>query len=353
MGRPRRSLPSSPVFKNLPLWANAALFLASAAVVWLAGSRLARYVDAIADKTGIGRQFLGILLLGGVTSLPELASSATATLTGSPALAVNGVLGSAAVNVLLLAVADAVFGRNALTSTPGTPQVMLQAVLGIVLLSLVVGAVVAGDVLVLGIGAFSWAMLAGYVGAVWLLAKAKDLHSWRPERGGQDEQGPSPDAGSQSTGRLSAKTAAAGAVILVAGYVLAQSGDAIARQTGLGQGFFGAVFLGLATSLPELSTVIASVRLRRYEMAMADVFGTNLFNVTIVVLIDALHGGEPVLTEVSRSAGFGALLAILLTAIFLVGMIERRDRTVLRMGIDSLLVLGCYLGGVVVLYLIG
>ena len=96
--------------------------------------------------------------------------------------------------------------------------------------------------------------------------------------------------------------------------------------------------------------MLAAVRLRRYEMAMADVFGTNLFNVTIIVLVDALHPGGPVLVEAGRFASFGALLAIVLTAVFLVGMIERRDRTVFRMGIDSLIAIACYAGGLAVLY---
>jgi cation:H+ antiporter len=76
----------------------------------------------------------------------------------------------------------------------------------------------------------------------------------------------------------------------------------------------------------------------------------NLFNVTIIVLVDALHPGDPVLLEAGRFASFGALLAIVLTAVFLVGMIERRDRTVFRMGIDSLFAIACYAGGLVVLY---
>src|ERR687896_1315130 len=139
------------MFKNSPLWANAAVFVVSAIAVWIAGARLADYADAIAEKTGVGRAFLGILLLGGVTSLPELAVAVTATLAGAPALSVNDVLGSAALNVVILAVADVALGRAALTSTLGSPAVLLQGVLSIILLSLVVGAVVAGDVLVLGI----------------------------------------------------------------------------------------------------------------------------------------------------------------------------------------------------------
>ncbi|HEX6155764.1 MAG TPA: hypothetical protein VFZ54_07055, partial [Burkholderiales bacterium] len=83
------------------------IFAAAAAVVWFAGTRIAGYADQIAEKTGLGRELLGLLLLGGVTSLPELAVASTAAVAGHPALSVNDILGSAAINVLIIALADA------------------------------------------------------------------------------------------------------------------------------------------------------------------------------------------------------------------------------------------------------
>jgi len=341
------------MFENVSLGTNAAVFGAAALAVWVAGTRLARYADQIAEKTGFGRELLGILLLGGMTSLPELAVGVFATMAGSPALSVNDVLGSAAINVVILAVADAVYGRNALTSTPAAPEVLLQGALGILMLSFVVGAGIAGDVLVWGMGAWSWLLLTAFLCAVWVIWKSQGLKSWLPT-----QQSPAP-ASSSDTGTghddaslrtLLLHTAAVGAAILVAGFMLARTGEALAEQTGLGASFVGAVLLGFSTSLPELSTVLAAVRLRRYEMALAGVLGTNIFNVVIIVLVDALHPGQPVLIEAGRFAAFSALLASVLTALYLIGMIERRDRTVLRMGIDSLAVLVCYGAGVVVLY---
>lgn len=73
---------------ELPLSPNIAVFVASGAIVWVAGVRLAYCAEAIAERTGVGREFLGVLLLGGVTSLPELAIAVTATLQGTPELSV-------------------------------------------------------------------------------------------------------------------------------------------------------------------------------------------------------------------------------------------------------------------------
>ncbi len=335
---------------EFPLWLNAALFVAGGAVVWFAGTRLARYADAFAEKTGIGRVAVGMMLLGSVTSLPEITIATTSTLQGTPLLSITDVLGSAALNVVILAIADASFGRGALTSIQGSSRVMMQGVLGIVVMALSIGAYVAGDVLFVGIGVWSWLMLAVYVISILLLKSAQQGEAWQPKDSDDRPKQKQDDEENRSLAKLIVLIAVAAAGIVAAGVTLAQTGAALAEQTGLGLSFFGAVFLAVTTSLPEISTTIALARRHQYEMAISGIFGTNIFNVTIIVLVDALHPGGPVLPEVGRPASVGALLGIVLTSIFLVGLIERRDRVLLRMGYDSIAVLLAYAAGLVVLY---
>lgn len=340
------------MFEGWPLPANAAAFAAAAAIVWFAGTRLARYADAIAKATGIGQAVIGMLLLGSVTSLPELAVATTATLQGAPALSVNDVLGSAAINVVILALADAAIGRrDPLTGVVASPTVLLQGVLGMVSMALLVAPSLAGDRLLFGLGGWSWMLAATYLVGLVLVSRSHVEQAWQPQQakpeGGDDDKQPQQEGGLRG---LVLRSAAAGAVILVAGYVLAETGRALAEQTGLGTSFFGAVVLGASTSLPEISTVLAAVKLRRYSMAVGEIFGTNMFNVTIVVLVDALHPGKPVLLEAGPFSSFAALIALVLTAVYLCGILERRDRVVLRMGVDSLAVLVLYAAGLAVLY---
>lgn len=340
-------------FAELSPALNALIFIAAAAAVWFAGTKLAHYASDIADRTGWGQAVLGILLLGGVTSLPELAVATTATLQGTPALSINDVLGSASVNIIVLAIADAISGKRALTSVQGSPVLMLQGVLCIMLMAFAAAPTITGDAGAFGIGVWSWIMLATYLLAIRLIAHSNANQAWRPtfeERSDARDEPNEPDKQGGSMRVLVLRTIAAGAVILFAGFLLARTGQGLAEQTGLGTSFFGAIFLALATSLPEWSTVVAATRLRRYELAISDIFGTNLFNVTIIVLVDALHDGKPVMLETGPFAAFGALLALALTSFYLVGMLERRDRTFLRMGWDSIAVLITYCAGVVVLH---
>jgi cation:H+ antiporter len=137
---------------------------------------------------------------------------------------------------------------------------------------------------------------------------------------------------------------------IVAGFILASTGDAIAQQTGIAESFVGMVLGGISTSLPELSTTLAAVKIRQYEMAFGDAFGTNLFSTMLLFFADLAYPGEPVLNIAGRFLLFAVLLAITLTAIYLAGLIERRNYTIFRMGVDSLTVLVFYAVGLTVLF---
>lgn len=340
------------MFQNWPLTANAALFVASSIAVWLAGSRVARYADALQARTGMGEALIGIFLLGFVSALPEFAVTVSASLAGNAALAANNLLGGMALNVAILASADAAVRREALTAAVATPTPVLQAALLIVLLSVVAAATVIGDRPLGGVGAWSWAILAIYLLSVRLIQQTRGRRPpWVPDEPGRARPAPTLDADDAgAVSRLGLKTLAGAAVILVAGYFLSTTGDALAGQTGLGGSFFGAVFLALATSLPEVSIVYAAVRIGRYEMAIADIFGANLFGLALLFVVDVAYRGGPVIAQLGRFETFAALLAIAVTGLFVAGLVERSHRRVLRMGVDSIAVLMAYAAGIVILY---
>jgi cation:H+ antiporter len=342
-------------FANLPLWANLVAFGAAAGVVWVAGTLISQYAAAISRATGIGHAAIGILLLGGITSLPEAAVTITAAHSGNSALAVNNLLGGISMQVAILAVADVAIGRAALTAVVPNPIVLLQGALNILLLSVVVSGIVVGDVAVFGIGLWLWLVLAVYLYGLRLLTPSEGRLSWRPvpelKRELESKAETSERAAEEkSLASTVLRTAAAGAAIVVAGYVLSKAAEAIAEQTGLGSSFVGAVLVAVSTSLPEVSTVLSAVRLGNYTMAISDILGTNLFDAALLFVVDAVGSGEAVLNRVGRFSAFAAVMGIVVTTLFTLGVIERRDRTILRMGFDSAAVLATYLAGLVILY---
>lgn len=138
---------------EFPLLLNIGIFIGAGVLVWFAGSRLASYADRLAEITGLGAVVIGMIMLGAITSLPEITIGTASTLQGEPLLSISDVLGSTALNVVILAVADAAFGRDALTGIQGSARVMMQGVMGIVIMALAVSSFIVGDVLILGVGA--------------------------------------------------------------------------------------------------------------------------------------------------------------------------------------------------------
>ncbi|MGE3987902.1 sodium:calcium antiporter [Pseudorhodoplanes sp.] len=342
-------------FAQLHLSGNIGLFIGAAIVVWIAGTRIARYADEISVHTGLGHALLGLLLLGGVTSLPELAVSLSAAASGSAALAVNNILGGVTMQVAILAVADFAIGRRALTSVVPDPVVILQGSLNVLLLTLVPTAILVGDMAIFGVGAWSWAILALTIGSLYMLSRSEGRQPWLASNLKQTSRSSkntdsAPRKSQQSLTSVLVKTTVAAAAILIAGYIISSTAEIIAEQTGLGQSFVGAVLVAISTSLPEISTVLSAVRLGLYTMAISDILGTNLFDVGLLFAVDAVSAGEPVLNSAGRFSAVAALLGIAVTTLFVIGLAERRDRTIFRMGVDSALVLAVYFGGLVLLY---
>jgi cation:H+ antiporter len=337
-------------FEQHPLWVNVGLFALGAAIVWAAGTRLSRYADPVAERTGLGHAFIGALLLGGITSLPELATTLTASIGGNGPLAVNNVLGGVAMQVAILAVADALMGGRALSSVIDTSAVLLQGTGLILVLALTAAAITAGSVVVLGVDLWTLAIFVVALLSLYSIKQYEADPRWRPQEESAAEAAPGEAPSDLSTGQLAAWVAGAGLLVVGAGYLVARTGEAIAVQSGLGASFVGAILLAIATSLPEVSTTFEAVRLGHYRLAFSNIFGTNLLDVALLLVADIGFRGGGVLEEVGAFSQFGALLGLVLTAIYLMGLLQRRSRTVLRMGIDSALVLAVYLGGVGVLY---
>ncbi|MEQ5789241.1 sodium:calcium antiporter [Erythrobacter sp. NFXS35] len=335
-----------PNFAALSLPVLAVLFAAGAGLVWYAGTRLAAYADEVSQRTGIGQAVIGVLLLGAVTSLPEISTTTVATLSGNPAMAINNMLGGIALQVVAIALADLFVGQKALTSMVPSTRTMLNALVSIVLLVLAAIGVMIGDwTLPGGIGFFP--LLIGVVFVLCLRQTSREgaIGGWVPA----DEAevaGDEIESMAMSSARLAGLATLMGTIILGGGTLVTLAAEGIAESTGASTGLIGLTLLAAATSLPELSTAIAAVRLRRAELAIGDILGGNMFDVVLILLIDVLDDGEPVLRQVEASSLTAALLAILLTTLILIGLVERRDQYAFRMGYDSIAVLLVYSAGI-------
>jgi cation:H+ antiporter len=340
-----------------PLWIIVIAFLLAIVVIWLGGMRLSGYADEVATRTGLGHAFVGALLLGGVTSLPEAATTISASAIGNAPLAVNNIFGGIALQVVVLAIADWVARGRALSSRIEDDTVLLQATLLILVLVVAVMGVLLQDRLLYGFGGWALGLFAGSMVAFLLIHRQHAQVGWRPDGAPEDAASMLPSAPSQrhagsdmTTAGLACALGASAVVILAGGYVLARTADVLAEHSGLGASFMGAVVVAFATSLPEVSTTLGAVRQGSYAMAYGNIFGANILDLSIIFAADVVYPGGPVLNEVGLFSAVAGLLGIALTTVFLVGLLRRRRRVTAGLGHDSAAVLLLYVAGLAMLF---
>jgi cation:H+ antiporter len=313
---------------------------------------------------------MGLLFLAAATELPEIATTLTAALRQNADLVLGNMFGGITMQTAILAIADLVAAKVALTSYPRKTTTALEGALLVVLLALLLALAMLGDrVVALSVGGGAAALAFAYGAAILLLRRYDENTAWVPVEivpveTGPVVTGPAAEPAPQrapgaiagtalealSWPALNLRVALAVAAILIGGIVLVSASEALADQTGLGNSFIGVTVLAASTSLPELSTTIAAVRLGAYTMAISNIFGSNLIMLALILPADALYRGGPILNALDETALFAILSGILVTAIYVVGLLVRHKPRLLGMGIDSVLVVAVYLATLLVFY---
>lgn len=339
-------------FASYSLGLNLAIFAVCAALLWWAGSRLVVNAEALADRFDISRGVAGLLMLATVTSLPELATTVSAARIGAAELATSNLLGGVSMQTAVLAVVDGLAIRGALTAFAPSAALLLQGVVLILLLGTALGGALTSAPKVGHISASSIAILGAFV-VGFLAARQYERHpAWVPRERRRVESDEADGGSKQPPSAAQAGTwfAICALVIFATGWTIVGVAHALADQTGLGGSFVGATLVAISTSLPEVTTTLAAARQRAYAMAISNVFGSNCLCVALLVVADVVYTGGPVFKADDHSAMFAGMLGIVLTTIYLWGLLERRDRTIFRMGWDSCAVLIVYGLGIAVLY---
>ncbi len=340
------------MFSGLGLAPLVLIFAVAAGAVWVAGIHLSRSTDVLDTKLGLGEALGGAILLAIATNLPEIAIVVSAALSHSLGIAIGNILGGIAIQTVVLVILDISIGREAALTTRAASLVLgLEGLLVILVLAIsVMGAQLPGNALFARIEPAALLIAVFWVVGVWLVNRARRGLPWHDTTGtapdGQEKpRGHSKSAVEMSLARASTVFGIGAAVTLAAGVVLEQSGEEIANHLGMTGVVFGATILAAATSLPEVSTGIAAVRLGDYQLAVSDIFGGNAF-LPVLFLLAGLLSGSAVLPQAQATDIYLTALGIVLTVVYLWGLVTRPHRQVWRMGIDSVAVLLLYAAGI-------
>lgn len=293
-------------------------------IILVAGRKVARYGDVIAAKTGLGGLWIGLLLISVVTSLPELFNGiSSSALVKAPDLTVGDLFGSNVINLLILAFADVAHQNGPLLSAVSARH-LLPAGLSMVLVALGAACIlISTRVNEMGLG---W--VGAYTPVLVLLYLLMMRVVFKREQGQASSAEEVPDARYEtiSSTRAYVTFAVAAAFVIGAGTWLAYIGRDIAEVTGWGESFVGSLFIAITTSLPEISVSFAALQIGAVDMCVADIIGSNMFNMVIIAVDDLFYRQGPVLAAVSESHVFTGLVVLAMTCLVMLGVVTRTRR---------------------------
>lgn len=312
-------------------------FLIATAIIVVTGSRLSKYGDLMADMLGWGKMFMGLILMASVTSMPELMNGISAVvILDAPDLAVGDIVGSCAFNILIISIMDFFYDHKKPLTSVAQPGHIIAASFGIILLCLVAFAILMPNFFgnILWIGEFSILFLVFYLVAIRVIfLYEKKANNHKEER--------------KETYTLTLKQVilryALNAVILMAAAMfLPYFGEHLAEVSGLGQSFFGTLFIAASTSLPEVVVSIAAIRMGTIDLAIGNIFGSNIFNIAILALDDMMYTNGPIFQFTSPNHIIPVLGTIIITAIGIIGIIFKEEKK-WKLAIDTALIAVVYI----------
>lgn len=322
-----------------------AVFVACMLAIWVAGRTLTRSADVIATHTGLGRVFIGSFLLAATTSLPEVATEAAAASLGLVDIALGDLFGSNIFNMTIIAVSGIVWNRGSLLAAASKVHV-ITATFGMLL-----SAIAALNILtrpnfgVLGIGVGVWVIVGVYALGLRLL------------KGISAGDGAGSDGTETTLGAASGVAAAwvgyvaAAALVVAAAIFLSKSADVIAKATGLGGTFVGTTLVAATTSMPEVVTTIAAVRMGAVDLAVGNVLGSNIFNMTILLVSDTFYRGGYILSVGSATHAITALVGLILSGLVVLMLMAPTTRRIGRLSAEAAILLVTYLIGTFLVFL--
>lgn len=323
-------------------------FVVCTSIIVYSGTRLSKYGDIIAEKSGIGRVWIGVVLMASVTSLPELATGiSSVTYANVPDIAVGDVLGSCVFNLLILSILDALHPLSPISSK-AHPGHVLSAGYGILLLSIATISIsLSSHVMPIGwIGPYTLLFIFIYLISMRLIY----LHEKRNFSILAREKAIELRYEDISTKKAILNYSVNALFVIIAAVFLPEIGEGIAETTGLGQTFVGNIFIALSTSLPEVVVSISAIKIGALDLAIGNLLGSNIFNIFILAIDDIFFIHGPLLSHANQNHIISALSSIIMTSVFVIGLTYRYEKKVLFLSWDTITILLIYLTNLFLLY---
>lgn len=280
-----------------------------AAIVIFVSIKCANYVDLIDKKTNMSGAFIGGVILAAVTSMPELITSITAiTIVDNPSLVMGNVLGSNIFNLTILATLAILFTKNFLQAKiSNSHKITLGCTLAVYLiLSIVV--IFKVDYEIFGISFASILLLIIYVVSLKFLAS---------DESSNDEE----DTSKLTIKQIIVRFILMAIVLVVASVLITYVTDEISARLNLNGSVAGALFLGIATSLPELSSSVQLARKKNFNAMVGNIVGSNMFNYLILLIGDIIYRSASIYSSTAGKETNALIMFGFIGSIFTAGLL--------------------------------
>ena len=331
-------------------------FALSGIAIMIAGTKLSHYGDRIAEHSGLGRLWIGVVLLAAATSLPEMLTAVSAVLIDAPNLAVGDLFGAGLGNMLTLALIDLAHRQKRVWQQTALDQTLIAS-LAVIMTGLAGLCILVRHTLPsfqVGLGTIAIALIYLFGMRVVFRQESMRRRAEQLQRVVEKEEAAlhrPVRTGSLKQAGLGFAGATVG--ILIAAPLLADSALGIAVETGISSTFIGTSLVAIVTSLPEMVTTFAAVRLGAFDLAVGNLFGSNAFNMAILFVADLAYWNGPLLAAVDSTHAVTAFVSILLMTVGIMGIMYRAEKRFLFVEPDSALMIAGYLLGMALIFSLG
>jgi cation:H+ antiporter len=320
-------------------------FITCAALIFFAGKKLSYYGDLISEMTGLGKAWIGLILMASVTSLPELmVGISSSAIVQDANLAAGDVLGSCLFNLGILAVMDAFLPKDKPLLGNASHTHVLAAALGLILIAVVgIWIFLPSDFNVWGIGVISLLFMMMYFASMRLIYQYT-------QREQADEIRDEIKEHKFTLNQVILRYVGFAGIIIWAALFLPHFAEEIALMTWLWSSFVGTIFVAMSTSLPEIAVSLAAIRMGSIDMSIWNLLGSNIFNVFILFIDDIFYTKGNFLSDIDDTNLITVFWSVIMSAIVIIWLTYKSKWKKFILAWDASAIFLVYIATIMLLY---
>jgi cation:H+ antiporter len=345
---------------NLSLTNLILIFVLSGLMVWAAGVKTSKATDVLDCRFKIGDALGGLIILGIIGSLPEIAIAYSAAINGHISVIIGNLIGGVAIQTLIIVVFDfAVKGKRPLSYLAGSTALFFETIFAATMILLAVaGTYVSAEHAVFNMNPFSLIILFAWPTGLYFIYKVHKIKRFNRVSSDADpgklrsdyrESRKCPFYADKSNTHVFFILFLSAIATLIAGVILEESSVAIARNVGIDSGVFAATILALITSLPEISTGLEAIFFGDNHLAISDIWGGNTFMLVPFFAADLILG-KPVLSYAGRADRLLAFLGAAMMGVYAISFLIKLRKRYFRLGLDSILQIFLYVSIITIIF---